>query len=362
MKPPLAIAFIALLFSGCAVQVQQNRVCRAKIKQTKALLSELVPQDSIDGRVCMLRPMEDELRLVVRENEACFYNRNIQEFLCDFEGHVFHQKNQGNGTDYMIDLLYLVRDQRTFRTNLEQEMSHFRAQSLQNAYELIRANYQLPDSSAVLAQDLSMVDGFALELNAAFATLAGGASGSSVLNNLNGYSNDFNASFESSQLGALLALQEAMWLSDRAWMDATNAEVLALEGIADHYMTYAGRMAQEILNHHFEQHWFVPPAIGGLWTPRSVRIAAAEGNNEPALKLYPNPASVIVTVELTLPGNAAGATFRVYDARGNVVHERSIERNYEVFSLNTSQWASATYSFELIAAGSRKTGKFVIQH
>lgn len=66
---------------------------------------------------------------------------------------------------YMIDLLYLVRDQRTFRTSLEQEMSHFRAQSLQNAYELIRANYQLPDSSAVLAQDLSMVDGFALELN-----------------------------------------------------------------------------------------------------------------------------------------------------------------------------------------------------
>jgi hypothetical protein len=52
----------------------------------------------------------------------------------------------------------------------------------------------------------------------------------------------------------------------------------------------------------------------------------------------------------------------VYDARGNVVHERTIERNYEVFSLNTSQWASATYSFELIAADSRKTGKFVIQH
>jgi hypothetical protein len=100
MNTPLAIAFIALLFSGCAVQVQQNRVCRAKIKQTKALLSELVPQDTIEGRVCMMRPMEDELRLVVRENEACFSNRNIQEFLCDFEGHVFHQKNQGNGTDY----------------------------------------------------------------------------------------------------------------------------------------------------------------------------------------------------------------------------------------------------------------------
>jgi hypothetical protein len=100
MNTPLAIAFIALLFSGCAAQVQQNRVCKEKIKQTKALLSELVPQDSIGGRVCMLRPMEDELRLVVRENEACFANRNIQEFLCDFEGHVFHQKNQGNGTDY----------------------------------------------------------------------------------------------------------------------------------------------------------------------------------------------------------------------------------------------------------------------
>jgi hypothetical protein len=85
-----------------------------------------------------------------------------------------------------------------------------------------------------------------------------------------------------------------------------------------------------------------------------VRIAAAEGNNEPALKLYPNPASVIVTVELTLPGNAAGATFRVYDARGKVVHERSIDRNYEVFSLNTSQWASATYSYAFHVAGMKK--------
>jgi hypothetical protein len=100
MKPPLAIAFIALLFSGCSAQVQQNRVCRAKIKQTKALLSELVPQDTIDGRVCMLRPMEDELRLVVRDNEACFSNRNIQEFLCDFEGHVNHKKKPDNGTEY----------------------------------------------------------------------------------------------------------------------------------------------------------------------------------------------------------------------------------------------------------------------
>lgn len=100
MNTPLAIAFIALLFSGCAAQVQQNRVCRAKIKQTKALLSELVPQDTIDGRVCMLRPIEDELLQVARENVGCIRDRNIQDFLHDFDGYVYQSANPENGTEH----------------------------------------------------------------------------------------------------------------------------------------------------------------------------------------------------------------------------------------------------------------------
>jgi hypothetical protein len=100
MNTPLTIAFIALLFSGCAVQIQQNRVCKAKIKQTKALLSELVPQDSIDGRVCMLRPMEDELKLLANENEGCFRDCNIQDLLSGFEGYVYKNTNLDNGTEY----------------------------------------------------------------------------------------------------------------------------------------------------------------------------------------------------------------------------------------------------------------------
>ena len=98
--PFLAIAFIALLFSGCAVQVQQNRVCKAKIKQTKALLSELVPQDSIDGRVCMLRPMEDELLQVARENVGCILDRNIQDFLHNFDGYVYQSASPDKGTEH----------------------------------------------------------------------------------------------------------------------------------------------------------------------------------------------------------------------------------------------------------------------
>jgi hypothetical protein len=100
MNTPLAIAFIALLFSGCAAQVQQNRVCKAKIKQTKALLSELVPQDTIDGRVCMLRPMEDELLQVARENVGCIHDRNIQDFLHNFDGYVYQSASPDNGTEH----------------------------------------------------------------------------------------------------------------------------------------------------------------------------------------------------------------------------------------------------------------------
>ena len=100
VNTPLAILFIALLFSGCAAQIQQNPVCKAKIKQTKALLSELVPQDSIDGRVCMLRPMEDELKLLANENGGCFRDCNIQDLLSGFEGYVNKKTNLDNGTEY----------------------------------------------------------------------------------------------------------------------------------------------------------------------------------------------------------------------------------------------------------------------
>ena len=86
MNTPLAIAFIALLFSGCAVRVQQNRICKAKIKQTKALLSELVPQDTLDGEVCMLRPMERELPLAIKESGDCFKGLICEEFLEDLQG------------------------------------------------------------------------------------------------------------------------------------------------------------------------------------------------------------------------------------------------------------------------------------
>lgn len=63
-------------------------------------MSELVPQDTIDGRVCMLSPLENELLQVARENVGCIRDRNIQDFLDDFDGYFYQSENPENGTEH----------------------------------------------------------------------------------------------------------------------------------------------------------------------------------------------------------------------------------------------------------------------
>lgn len=48
----------------------------------------------------MLRPMEDELLQVAGENVECIRDRNIQDFLDDFDGTVNHKKNPENGMEH----------------------------------------------------------------------------------------------------------------------------------------------------------------------------------------------------------------------------------------------------------------------
>jgi hypothetical protein len=110
MNTPLAIAIIALLFSGCSVRVQQNRVCKEKIKQTKALLSELVPQDTLDGAVCMLRPMERELPLAVKESGDCFKGLICEDFLQDMQGFKYFENPAKNLRYYIMDIRQCYAD------------------------------------------------------------------------------------------------------------------------------------------------------------------------------------------------------------------------------------------------------------
>ena len=150
--------------------------------------------------------------------------------------------------------------------------------------------------------------------------------------------------------------------SNRQWAEADSSEVVTLENIADHFSTYAGRTAQEILNAYYDQNWFIPPAIGGDWSPRILSVSLSNAHEEHLIKLYPNPANVAITAEITLPSGVEHAVFRIVDSSGKEIHTHHINRPFEIFTLHTNGWASGHYTWGIHAGNLYKTGKLVVNH
>lgn len=263
---------------------------------------------------------------------------------------------------YMIDLLYLARDARTFRTELETEMNYFRSLWMQSNYDLIRANLQIEDSLALSLTQSQLTQGLSIEMNSIFSSLESGTSSISILDNIADYHPKMYLSEEYEQLDLFLAWSNSITSTGRTWSEANASEVLQLENIADYYDTFSGRVAQEILNDHFDQNWFTPPAVGGNWTPKVMVYIDMESENIQSINVYPNPASVIVTVEIQLAAGETGNSFMVVDGNGRVIYTQDLSRQFEIFSINTTEWASGSYTYLLKSNNSEKSGTFIIQH
>jgi len=114
------------------------------------------------------------------------------------------------------------------------------------------------------------------------------------------------------------------------------------------------------------ENYFIPPAYGGSegFTFRNRMNEAVEALEDGSLKVYPNPATNAVNVEIVYTtGTETPDQFTVLDGNGRLVYSSEITTLVKYMTINTSNWASGTYSYLLSSKGEKlKSGKIEVIH
>jgi|GEM_PF-3430684 len=263
---------------------------------------------------------------------------------------------------YMVDLIYLARDQVTFRTQLEMQLSQAKANYLQQAYRLTRGYYAEGDSLSMAFSVQDELNIFNLELANSLQRVHAGESSSSILDGLElNFDPKFKWTEEYVQLKKLLELDESIQFDGRLWDELLATEVEELRDIADYFWTFAGREAMNTLNFYYDGGYFIPPALNSSWTPRSM---SSNQQNIPKdeVVVFPNPANQLVNVQLDLKAGNVPTKLYIYTNDGSLVHQEQLNYAKQQLTINTSSWASGTYHWSVEATKETVTGKLTITH
>jgi len=263
---------------------------------------------------------------------------------------------------YMVDLIYLARDQVTFRTQLEMQLSQAKANYLQQAYQLTRAYYADGDSLNSALDFQNGLDIFSLELSESLQLVQEGHPSLSILDSIGlHFDPQFKSSDEYFQLKKLLELDEFIQLDGRLWDELLASAVEELRDIADYFWTFAGREAMNTLNYYYDEDYFIPPALNSSWTPRSM---SSNQQNIPKdeVVVFPNPANQLVNVQLDLKAGNVPTKLYIYTNDGSLVHQEQLNYAKQQLTINTSSWASGTYHWSVEATKETVTGKLTITH
>ena len=99
------------------------------------------------------------------------------------------------------------------------------------------------------------------------------------------------------------------------------------------------------------------PVITNTATTKIQLILGTASNKKLAFKLFPNPTSSSIKIELPYIGNG---NWYLTDISGNRIKQNSIENNTDAFDINVADVASGTYLLTLEMNGTVSTSKVVI--
>lgn len=85
------------------------------------------------------------------------------------------------------------------------------------------------------------------------------------------------------------------------------------------------------------------------------RVEEYKVENIKTLNAYPNPSKGFVTLEYELPEEVQNATIKVFDMKGSIVDERSVNNQSNRLILKTSQLDMGIYNYQLYS-GSKSIG------
>ncbi len=118
-------------------------------------------------------------------------------------------------------------------------------------------------------------------------------------------------------------------------------------GRVDYFFTTAGKKAVAYLDFN-EDGWFIPPAYESdhVFAFRSPETEQVE---DFSVKIYPNPGSVIVNLEINnhLSEAQTDLNLTVYDSAGKLVFNGLIKSDETLVTLQTDSWSSGLYSYQI---------------
>jgi hypothetical protein len=163
---------------------------------------------------------------------------------------------------------------------------------------------------------------------------------------------------------AWMTIRKDLIAENRDWSDMNSADVTALERLLGQFDTYAALQAMQILNEFSDDHYFIPPAYGSNGIIKRARVNAAEISAS-VLKIYPNPADFLVTIELkeALPTSEL-CSLMITDVMGRAVYSQQINPAMKQFLIDTKDWAVGLYAFKIVIPNSivEINGKFNVVH
>lgn len=99
------------------------------------------------------------------------------------------------------------------------------------------------------------------------------------------------------------------------------------------------------------------PIITNTATTKVQITTGIASNRNLAFKLFPNPATSSITVELPYTGNGK---YYLTDISGKIFKQNNIENNTNNFTINVNDVANGTYLLSLEMNGNVSTSKVVI--
>jgi len=127
----------------------------------------------------------------------------------------------------------------------------------------------------------------------------------------------------------------------------SNQEVLSnIEEALNHVTTEAGKKAVAYLDFH-ESGWFIPPAYDAS-EPFAFRAAVQSHEEGFDVKVYPNPASVMINFEFENTSlSNEDLILTIYDVQGRVIHLETVKYYESFITLDSSKWGSGVYTYTI---------------
>ncbi len=277
--------------------------------------------------------------------------------------------DQGLLPTYMVGQVVASWDVRTYRFMLENDMGHFHAEMTQAATRLLSYHaadsiYDRTDSLVAVWQQIRTP---AARYAEALGHIQNGhfTAATAVVQAIPQEHTRLRPKdiSEKDRMLAYIAFVQGVHATSRDMSELDSTEVLLLETLINGKHDRPAVWAQNILCFHYGL--CRPPYTGGgNLAPKALPYTPKEvvETPRPTLMLYPNPASVYVTVYYDLKADADHSRLLIRDIGGREVAQRRLGHAEGQVVLDTRRMPAGIYTIELLHAGQRLlTEKLIVQ-